>query len=321
MRALPASRTSSCPINSVSHRARQSCRDNCVRCALAALALFAVFASAVSADDIGSLFRQAQDFVRREQYGEAVPLLEKCVAAEPGNSKFHQWLGRALGLQAAQNGIVSGALSLRRVKAELEKAIELDPLNLEARQDLAIMYRAAPGFLGGSNAKAAEQVAFIRRHDPALASQLDGDFLFGDKKYDAALAAYQESARLHPRPMIQVRISLVYQQMKDWTQAFAALDRALAIDPNFPFALYQVGRTAALSGQQLDRGEKCLRTYIATPVREDLENPSIAAAHFRLGNILEKKGSSAGARTEYETSIRIDPKNKLARESLAKLKR
>ena len=281
----------------------------------------AVSASAVIADDNRDVFRKAQELVRREQFAAAVPLLEKCVASEPGNSKFHQWLGRALGLQAAQNGIVSGALSVRRVKAELEKAIELDPLNLEARQDLAVMYRAVPGFLGGSNAKAAEQVAFIRRHDPALASQLDGDFLFAEKKYDAALPPYEESARLHPRAMIQVRISLVYQQKQDWTQAFAALDRALALDPNFPFALYQVGRTSALSGLQLGRGEKCLHTYIAMPIREELENPSLAAAHFRLGNILEKKGDRAGARSEYETALAIDPKQKLAREALAKLKR
>jgi tetratricopeptide (TPR) repeat protein len=280
-----------------------------------------LFGCAVAAEDMRTVFRQAQDLVRREQYAAAVPLLEKCVAAGQGNSRFHQWLGRALGLQAAENGITSSLLSIRRVKSELEKAIELDPLNLEARQDLAIMYRAVPGILGGSNAKAAEQVAFIRRHDPALASQLDGDFLAAEKKYDAALAAYQESARLHPRPMIQVRLSLLHQQRKDWTQAFAALDRALEIDANFPFALYQVGRAAALSGQQLDRGEKCLRTYIAMPTREDLENPSLAAAHFRLGNILEKKGETAGARNEYENALKIDPKQKLAREALAKLKR
>lgn len=284
-------------------------------------AAFAFVARSATADDVRAVFRKAQEMVRREQFGAAVPLLEKCVAAEPDNSRFHQWLARALGLQAAQNGIVSGAMSVRRVKAELEKAIELEPLNLEARQDLAVMYRAAPGFLGGSNAKAAEQVAFIRRHDPALASQLEGDFLFADKKYDAALQTYQESARLHPRPMIQVRISLVYQNKEDWTQAFAALDRALALDPNFPFALYQAGRTAALSGLQLERGEKCLRTYIAMPVGEELENPTLAAAHFRLGNILEKRGDRAGARSEYEAALAIDPKQKLAREALAKLKR
>ncbi|MEY2577325.1 MAG: hypothetical protein QOI49_149 [Verrucomicrobiota bacterium] len=255
--------------------------------------------------------------MRREQFAAAIPLLEKCVAAVPGNSKFHQWLGRAVGLEAARNGIVSGAMSVRKVRAELERAIELDPLNLEARQDIAIMYRALPGFLGGSNAKAADQIAFMRRHDPALAAQLEGDFLAADKKYDAALTAYNESAKLNPRAMIQVRISLVHQQRKEWENAFAALERALTFDSSHPLALYQVGRTAALSGQLLDRGEKCLRTYIAMPVREELENPSLAAAHFRLGNILEKKGNPAGAREEYETALRIDPKQKLAREALA----
>ena len=286
------------------------------------LAIFAALCAAgpVGAEDTSSLYQQAQELIRRQQFGAAVPLLEKCVAAEPGNSKFHQWLGRALGLQAAQKGITSSVMSIRKVKAAFDKAIVLDPLNLEARNDLAIMYRALPGLLGGSNAKAAEQVAFIRRHDPALATQIEGDFLASEKKYDAALAAYAESARLHSRPIIHVRISLVHLQKKDWEKAFAALERTLALDANHPLALYQIGRTAALSGHQLDRGEKCLRTYLAMPVREELENPSIAAAHFRLGNILEKKGDPAGARAEYETSIKIDPKQKLAREALAKMK-
>ncbi len=286
-----------------------------------AAGVLALAAPGLAAEDASALYWQAQELMRRQEFAAAVPLLEKCVAADQGNSKFHQWLGRALGLQAAQNGITSSLLSIRKVKAELEKAIELDPLNLEARQDLAILYRALPGLLGGSNSKAAEQVAFIRRHDPAFASQLDGDFLAGEKKYDAALAAYNESAKLHPRPMIQVRISLVHQQRKEWDKAFAALDQALALDAKYPFALYQVGRTAALSGQQLDRGENCLRTYLAMPLREELENPSLASAHFRLGNILEKKGDSAGARAEYETALRIDPKQKEARAALAKLKR
>jgi tetratricopeptide (TPR) repeat protein len=288
---------------------------------IAALAMVMAVWCAAAAEDVSDLYRQAQELMRREQFAAAIPLLEKCVAAQPRNSKFHQWLGRALGLQAAQNGIVSGARSVPKVRAELDKAVELDPLNLEARQDLAILYKAIPGFLGGSNAKAAEQIEFIRRHDPALAAQIDGDFLSSDKKYDAALTAYNESARLNPRAMIQVRMALVHHQRKEWDKAFAVLDRALALDANHPLALYQVGRTAALSGQQLDRGENCLRTYIAMPVREELENPSLAAAHFRLGNILEKKGNPAGAREEYETALRIDPKQKLARAALAKLKR
>jgi tetratricopeptide (TPR) repeat protein len=287
-----------------------------------AIAACALQAEILFAEDTAALYKQAQELMRRQQFAAAVPLLEKCVAAEPRNSRFHQWLGRALGLQAAQNGIASSVLSIRKVRTELENAIELEPLNLEARNDLAIMYRAVPGLLGGSNAKAAEQVAFIRRHDPALAAQIDGDFLAADKKYDAALAAYQESARLNgSNLMTEVRISLIYQEKKEWAKAFTALERVLAGDASHPMGLYQVGRTAALSGEQLDRGEKCLRTYIAMPVREALENPPVAGAHFRLGQIREKKGDLSGARTEYETALSLDPKQKIAREALAKLKR
>jgi tetratricopeptide (TPR) repeat protein len=284
-------------------------------------AVFAFVLQSVAAEDTAALYNQAQDLVRRQQYAAAIPLLEKCIAAQPSSSKFHQWLGRALGLQAAQNGITSSVMSIRKVKAELEKAIALDATNLQARNDLAILYRAVPGILGGSNAKAAEQVAEIRKSDPALAAQIDGDFLAGEKKYEAALATYNESMRLNPaNPMIHARISLVYQQKKEWEKAFTALDRGLAIDANHPFLLYQVGRIAALSGQQLERGEKSLRTYLAMPVREELENPSFAAAHFRLGCILERKGNTAGARTEYETALSLNPKEKPAQEALAKLK-
>src|SRR5688572_7025615 len=65
----------------------------------------AVFAARLlHAEETSTIFGQAQELMRRQQFAAAVPLLEKCVVAEPGSSRFHQWLGRALGLQAAQKG-------------------------------------------------------------------------------------------------------------------------------------------------------------------------------------------------------------------------
>ncbi|MEY2504402.1 MAG: hypothetical protein QOG27_682, partial [Verrucomicrobiota bacterium] len=93
------------------------------RFVVSAVSLFALVFHAIAGEDASSLYAQAQDLMRRQQFAAAIPLLEKCVAAEPGSSKFHQWLGRALGLQAAQNGIISSVTSISRVKAELEKAI------------------------------------------------------------------------------------------------------------------------------------------------------------------------------------------------------
>ena len=52
------------------------------------------------------------------------------------------------------------------------------------------------------------------------------------------------------------------------------------------------------------------------PVREALEGPPLPGAHLRLGQIREKKGDPAGARTEYETALSMDSKEKLARDAL-----
>ena len=90
------------------------------RLVVIAAVLFAFVVQAIVAQDVSALFTQAQELMRRQQFAAAVPLLEKCVAAQPASSKFHQWLGRALGLQAAQNGITSSLMSIRKVKAELE---------------------------------------------------------------------------------------------------------------------------------------------------------------------------------------------------------
>jgi Flp pilus assembly protein TadD len=47
--------------------------------------------------------------------------------------------------------------------------------------------------------------------------------------------------------------------------------------------------------------------------------PPLAAAHWRIGCILEKKGDKPGARVAYETSLKLDPKFPPAIESLKKL--
>ncbi len=264
---------------------------------------------------------QAREQLRRNQVAAAMPLFERCVALEPRSSKHRQWLARAIGLQTAQKGIAAGLTGVNKVKAELEKAIELDPNNIEARHDLAVLYKVVPGLFGGSNAKAAEQVAIIRQRNPALATQIEADFLARDKKTREALTLLQESIRLNSaRPRPHVSMAMLHQRLSEWERAFAALDRALTIDPRYPIALYHVGRTAALSGTQLERGEKALRTYMGLAIRPELEYPPLPGAHHQLGVILERKGNREAARAEYKKALSMQPDHKDARAALAKLK-
>jgi predicted negative regulator of RcsB-dependent stress response len=48
--------------------------------------------------------------------------------------------------------------------------------------------------------------------------------------------------------------------------------------------------------------------------------PGHAAAHWRIGNILELQGDKVGARAAYEASLKADPKFSKAIDSLKNLK-
>src|SRR5207253_366475 len=86
----------------------------------------------------------------------------------------------------------------------------------------------------------------------------------------------------------------LYASEKKYAEAFAELDETLKAAPDDYPALYQVGRLAAVSGERVDRGiaalQKCLT--LAPPPNA----PGHDAAHWRLGNLWEKKGDKPAAR-------------------------
>ncbi len=283
------------------------------------LLLFVLALGARAQSPEADSFARGREQFRTKDFAGAAATFDRLVSAQPKNSKYHQWLGRSLGLQAQQKGITSSMFAIGKVRSELEQAVSLDADNLEARVDLIIFYRSVPGFLGGSKARADEQLAEIKRRDPSLGAQVEGDICALDKKPVEAEQAYLKAIRANPsRPMPHVRLALVQQYNKRWDAAFASLQRALALDPRNALAIYQVGRTGALSGERLDLAEQALRRYLQ--LKPDLEFPSPAAAHWRLGNIYEKRGDVASARSEYETSLTLDPKNKEVRAALQSLK-
>jgi len=103
---------------------------------------------------------------KREQYEQAATWFEKAVQLDGGNSDYHLWLGRTYGHQAQDAGGEAFFLA-RKAKTHLEKAVELNPDNMEARFDLLEYYLQAPTFLGGSSAKAKEQAEEIAKRNAA----------------------------------------------------------------------------------------------------------------------------------------------------------
>ncbi|MFM8742988.1 MAG: tetratricopeptide repeat protein [Cytophagales bacterium] len=85
-------------------------------------------------------------------------------------------------------------------------------------------------------------------------------------------------------------------------------------NPDDYTSIYQVGKTAALSGQRLDRGEECLKKYLAhTPTQNE---PSHAGAYMRLAQIKEKRGNKIEAKKLFEAALKLDGNLKEAKKGL-----
>lgn len=247
----------------------------------------------------------------------AVNWLEKSVALNPRSSESYDWLGKAYGTQAQRASKLRQPFLAKKTKAAWEKAIALDPGNLEAKEDLIQYYLQAPGFLGGSKDKAKAIAADIRARN-SYRGTLAAAQVCGSLKDDACVERELRSlVASHPDSSSAYSLlASVYTGSRQFDKAFAVVDSRLKTRPTDPLALYALGRTASISGQNLERGEQALRAYIANPAPK---GPAAANAHHRLGLIAEKKGDKAGARSEYQRALRLNPNLQEAKKALAAL--
>ena len=206
----------------------------------------------------------------------------------------------------------------KKTRVAWEKAVALDPNSLDARDSLIQFYLQAPGVMGGGVDKAREQAAEIRKRDAVRGHIASANIALDQKDPAGAereLKAAIQEAPAEPRPRLS--LALLYQEQEKWAAAFDTLEALLKTAPDNYDALYQVGRAAALSGQRLDRAEECLKRYLGhTP---GPQSAPLANAHFRLGQVYEKKGNKAQARAEYQAALKLDPRLEDAKKALAKL--
>lgn len=250
---------------------------------------------------------------------KATEWLEKAAELAPNRSEYQLWVGRAYGRAARNANVLRQAGLARSTKAAFEKAVELDPNNLEAREDLIEYYLEAPGLLGGSVDDALAQGNEIKKRDFVRGCEAIAGIHVHEDNLAAAeqeLKAAVQKAPSDPRALMA--IASFYQIKKQWNAAFDNYETILKANPSHYTAMYQLGKAGALSGQRLDRAEECLKRYLQrTPASDE---PPLSAAHHRLGMVLEKKGNKAQARAEYQMALKLDPSLKDAKEALSRLK-
>jgi tetratricopeptide (TPR) repeat protein len=286
-----------------------------IRLSLAILMTFAT----VSFAAMTPLIELGRAAISRADFDAAVEVLERAVVQSPKSAEAHYYLGSAYSGKIQQDGMLAAAKYGAKVKDEFEKAVALDPQQLDARYSLVQVYSAAPAIMGGSMDKALEQAMAIKAIDPFYGHRAYAFIYSQQKKLDLAKKEYLDAVREQPnapKPHSFLGAYLVNVE-KDYGAAFAEFDTALKCDPAYMPAFYHLGRTAALADTNLALGEQSLKKYLGYTPKDN--EPMLANANYYLGAIYEKQGKAAEAKLSYQQALKLNPTLKLALEAMKRM--
>ena len=256
----------------------------------------------------------------RGEFLEAAELFEQAVERDQQQSTYYQALGEAYG-SAIQNVSFFKQMSVSgKIKSAFEKAVELDGENIDARAGLVTWYVNAPGIAGGSPEKAREQALEIASRDTfrghlAMASvfQTEGDDEAAEREFRAAI---EDS----PDEMDAYLVLGIFLTNKErYAEAMQVYDEGLVRNPTDMSITYQVGRTASISGEYLERGVSALTSYLEyTPLPDE---PGLDWANYRLGLVYQQLGDNQQARQRFQQALAINDDHSEAKKALKKIKR
>lgn len=279
--------------------------------------VFTTFFASNAASDSAVFFLGRIALLEHDLPG-AARRFEKAANLRPSRSEYHHWLGRTYGQQALAASMLKKPGLAGKSRRELERAVNLDPTNVDARVDLAQYLSVAPGVMGGSRERATAQAREVLKLDPlkgrllsALLHERSRNLAAAEREYRAATSEFPESPAAH------YVLGLFLQRNGRPDEAMTTFENIIARMPTAWPAYYYLGRSGALTGRNLDRAEQVLLKYLAYQPGET--DPPLSHAHLRLGMVYEQKGMRERAREQYQMSLKLDPSYREAREAAKRL--
>ncbi len=144
------------------------------------------FAAAAEQHDFDTRIERGKTLYNHGKHDDAIAEFREALKLRPNDSMAHLWLGRALGRKAEKSSRFRAAFMVGDIRREFERAVELDPKNLEARSDLVDFYLDAPSMFGGGIDKARQQAQAMQQIHEAEGHSAFARIAVKEKKYDDA---------------------------------------------------------------------------------------------------------------------------------------
>lgn len=211
-----------------------------------------------------------QNYFMLSDFKKAADSFEKAVAADSGNSEYYHWLGRAYGKRAETSSPITAPGHAVKARKAFEKAIQLDPKNTEAINDLFEYYLDAPGFLGGGIDKAAALSKQIEKLDSIEGHYAQARLAEHRKEFATAEQQFRRAADLAPRQIGRI-IDLAKFLAKHgrYLESDQTFSKAEQIDPNSPKLLFERADAYIHSGRNIDTARELLKRYLAARLTPD----------------------------------------------------
>ncbi len=249
---------------------------------------------------LGLVALQGQEAAARQQ---ALQRAQACIDKQPGAAACHYTLGTVLGVQAMSEGMFKAARSAGTVRSALSRAHELAPAWYPARSALTEFYLLAPGFMGGSAAKAAELARGAPSPDEARV--LEARIALNERHFEAALKALaplpaglppsvQEDAR---QWALQSALGLLNAGQAATAQP--VLERLVREQPLEAGPTYALGRALAEQGGQTGQ-EQALKLYEQAGRLKGAERLPLA---WRVGIAQQALGRNEEAKASFQRFV------------------
>ncbi len=260
-----------------------------------------------------------------EEFDAAIAAVDAMPAAAPKSSAHQLVLGQAYLSHARANLGIGSIGKVKKGRAAVERAIELDPDNLEARHTLMQFLLQAPGFAGGSRKEALAQAREIGRRDRRRGLLARAEIAVATDDADELSDVLDDSAPLLGAPAdsgaaLMGALLAAAGALKEDGVREDLTERIYAAHSGHPIAMYHRARLWVIERERLEEAERLLVRYLHAPEWR-AGYASRAGAQWRLGQLYERQEKGMQAREQYRLAASLDPRLKQGSRSAKRLER
>jgi tetratricopeptide (TPR) repeat protein len=236
-------------------------------------------------------------YYQEELWDQAIPDCEAAVRTNPSSSDYHLWLGRAYGQKAAHASLISAYKLAKKVAAEFQQAVQLDPQNTQALADLGEFDVSAPSIVGGGVSRAQVLAPKLQAVDAAAGFNLQAKIAEATKDYGTA-ESNLKFAIAHSSTAASAWVDLAgfYRRRGRMSEMVSALHNGTSLDHQHSAVLVDAADNLTAAHLEPQTAIHWLQQYLAA---ESLSEDAPAfAVRAKLARLLADEGDTSEAQRQ-----------------------